>query len=168
MELHAIAEALDFIPKTACYVIIESDSEGCLHMMLGAWEVWMANNYINLKGERTKNKNLVDRIVKRLRELNPQFRKVKGHSNDQWNDRADALAVMGRNEAMFWPKRSFEIRTDEGRTPFHSRATRPSWTLQNLLAQFATETLDPLPDHRALAVFKDSKPFNSLPRHYIL
>jgi hypothetical protein len=40
MELQAIAEALDFLPKdVACYVVIESDSEGCLHTMMVAGEV---------------------------------------------------------------------------------------------------------------------------------
>jgi ribonuclease HI len=121
MELQAIAESLDFIPNTSCYIVIESDSEGCLHMMMGAGEIWMANNYLHLKGNLVKNKELVDRICVRLRTLHAQFRKVGGHKGDQWNDRADALAVMGRNEAIGWPKCSFKVIKADGRVPFRTR-----------------------------------------------
>jgi ribonuclease HI len=91
MELQAIAEALDFLPKkVACYVIIESDSEGCLNVMLGAGERWKADNYVNLKGLRVNNKDLVDKITLRLRPLQTQFRKIKGHT-DWYINRAGYL-----------------------------------------------------------------------------
>jgi ribonuclease HI len=129
MELEAIAEALDFIPNATCYVVVESDSESCLKVVLGAGEVWMANNYINLKGDRVKNKGFVDRICLRLRSLHAEFRKVKGHNNDQSNDRAGALAVMGRDDAISWPKCPFDVITAEGRIRFRLRSTRPMWTI---------------------------------------
>jgi ribonuclease HI len=84
MELQAIAEALEFIPKNvACYVTIESDSEGCLNVMLGAGERWRADNYVNLKGNRVKNKEFIDKITLRLHPLHAQLKKIKGHNNDQ-------------------------------------------------------------------------------------
>jgi ribonuclease HI len=83
MELTAIKEALDFWPNLRAYVVIESDSEGCLKMMLGKGEQWIAENCINLADQRVKNQELVNEITLRLRTLNAEFRKVKGHNNDQ-------------------------------------------------------------------------------------
>jgi ribonuclease HI len=91
MELMAIQKALEFIPMVRAYVVIESYSEGCLKMTLGQGETWMADNFTNLAGLRTKNRALVNEITLRLRTLHTQFRKVKGHSRDQWNDRVDCI-----------------------------------------------------------------------------
>jgi hypothetical protein len=98
---------------------------------------------LNLKGETVKNKKLVDRICLKLRTVHAQFRKVEGHSGEQWNDRADALAVMGRNDVASWPKCSFEIVKADGRVAFRTRATRPSWTVSDLAAQFVLESPEP-------------------------
>jgi hypothetical protein len=104
----------------------------------GAGERWKANNFIRLNGDRVKNKDLVDSITLKLRTLHAKFRKVKGHNNDQWNDGADALAVMGRDEAIAWPKFSFDIITETGRIPFRVRAMRPEWTPGEVRAQKRT------------------------------
>jgi ribonuclease HI len=161
MELQAINEALLFIPNVRSYVVIESDSQGCLNTMLGAGERWMADNYIRLNGERVK-KGLVDNITLRLRTVNAEFRKIKAHNGDQWNERADALAVMGRDEAIAWPRCSFDVITAAGRIPFRSRAMRPLWTLADVRAQLVTETEIKLPEWRELNVFKDGNRYDGL------
>jgi ribonuclease HI len=89
MEFTAILKELEFLPMVRAYVVIESDSEGCLGAMLG-----------NVKGLRVKNQGLVHQITLRLRTLHAQFRKVKGYHDDQWNDRTDALPDMGRDAAL--------------------------------------------------------------------
>jgi ribonuclease HI len=125
MELQAIAEALEFLPKDfKGYVVIETDSKGCLDTMMGLGRRWQIDNYVNLKGNRVKNRSFVDRIVNRLKSLHADYRKVVGHSGDQWNDRADQLAVQGRDEAASWPQCSFELTMPNAvKIPFRTRST---------------------------------------------
>jgi hypothetical protein len=58
--------------------------------------------------------------------MKAEFRKVKGHNGDQWNITIDALAVQGRNDAMNWPKCSFEIIMQGCQIPFPTRVVRES------------------------------------------
>jgi ribonuclease HI len=110
MELRAIDEALKFLPADfKGHVVIETDSKGCMETMMGRGQRWQRDNYVNLRGNRVKNREFVDSIIERLKTLTVEYRKVEGHSGDQWNDRADALAVMGRNEAASWPQCSFDV-----------------------------------------------------------
>jgi hypothetical protein len=125
-------------------------------MMLGKGEIWQANNYIKLSGERVKNQRLVDSITNRLRMLNAELRKIKSHNDDQWNDREDVLAVIGRNEALNWPKRSFEIVFQTGVNRFATRAIRDSLSLQDLCEQHLRHETDVgLPNFRELNVCKN-------------
>jgi ribonuclease HI len=97
MELRAIDEALKFFGNVRGYAVLESDSQGCLDMMLGRGLKWEANNFTKLNGTRVKNQELVSSITARLRSFNVEFRKVKGHNDDPWNDTADTLADTGRD-----------------------------------------------------------------------
>jgi hypothetical protein len=72
--------------------------------------------------------------------LNVEFRKVKGHNNDQWNDAADALAVRGRDGVMNWPKCSFGIIVQTGRITFPERAIWENTTFADVCTQLAGET----------------------------
>jgi ribonuclease HI len=111
MELRAIDEALGFFGNARGYAVIESDSQGCLDVMMGRGDQWEADNYIRLDGSLVKNRELVQNITAKLRSFNVQFRKVEGHSGDQWNDAVDAFAVRGRDEAATWPKCTFDVVT---------------------------------------------------------
>jgi ribonuclease HI len=126
MELQAIDEALKLLPADfSGYIVIESDSQGCIDTMRGRGQRWKKDNYVNLRGSKVKNEKLVDSIISRLETLTVDYRKVKGHNNDEWNDRADALAVTGRNEAASWPQCSFDlIMPDKASIPFCTRAVR--------------------------------------------
>jgi ribonuclease HI len=128
MELRAIDEALKFFGSTRGYAIIESDSQGCLDMMLGKGQKWEADNFIKLNGSAVKNRELVSSITARLKAFNVEFRKIKGHNDDPWNDRADELAVRGRDEAEAWPKCSFDVITQVRSISFRQRALRPETT----------------------------------------
>jgi hypothetical protein len=88
----------------------------------------------------TGNSRASGRYHHKLRTLNSEFRKVKGHNGDQWNDRADALANTGRDGALAWPKCSFEVVMPTGTVPFRKRAMRSDWTLAEVRAQLATGT----------------------------
>jgi ribonuclease HI len=68
--------------------------------MLGKGLQWEATNWMQFKmGDRVRNRNLVMSIMECLKTPNAELKKVVGHSNNQWNDTVDALAVKGRNEA---------------------------------------------------------------------
>jgi ribonuclease HI len=161
-ELKAIEEALSFFPAVKAYVVIESDSQSCLDMMTEKGAQWQADNFIKLTGDRVKNKEFVDSITNKLRVLNVQFRKVKGHSNDQWNDSVDTLAVRGRNEALDSPKCPFEIIMQGGWIPFSRRVIRESIGSQELCTQLSKETHIKIPTFRELNVSKDGSAFSGL------
>jgi ribonuclease HI len=124
MELRAIDEALKFLPEDfKGYVVIETDSKGYMDTMMGRGKRWQRDNYVNLRGNKVKNAGFVDSIIRRLETLTVEYRKVEGHSGDPWNDRADALAVMGRNEAASWPQCSFDvIMPNKASIPFRTRS----------------------------------------------
>jgi hypothetical protein len=147
MELRAIDEALKFLPEDfKGYVVIESDSKGCLDTMKGRGQRWKKDNYVNLSGNKVKNEKFVDSIIGRLESLTVEYRKVDGHSGDPWNDRADALAVMGRNEAASWPQCSFDvIMPNKASIPFITRAIPPKTTRAELFEAFSHETHMRLP-----------------------
>jgi ribonuclease HI len=99
MELEALLKWLSqpFLTEEA-YVVIESDSESCIHMMAGAGEIWKANGWKNLSGSDVKNRPLVEEILARLKFLKVEFRKVAGHAGNEWNEVVDRLAMKGRDK----------------------------------------------------------------------
>jgi ribonuclease HI len=104
MELQALAEALDLLPKDfQGYVVIETDSENAVKIMSGLGRRWQIDNFVHVKGDKIKNRAFVERITNRLKTLQAQFLHFDAHKGDQWNERADELARMGRDEAKSWP-----------------------------------------------------------------
>jgi ribonuclease HI len=84
MELQALPEALDFLPKDfQGYVVIETDSENAVKIMTGLGRGWQIDNFVNLKGNRTKNREFVDRSTNRLKTLQAQFLHIDAHKGDQ-------------------------------------------------------------------------------------
>jgi hypothetical protein len=124
-------------------------------MMIGKGEQWEAENWTKLNRHAIKNKRLVDSILNKVRMPNVEFRKVKGHNGDQLNEAVDALAVVGRDEAINWPKCSFDIIMPTGQIPFPVRATRDTMVMSDLCAQLAEETHIKIPFWRDLKVHKD-------------
>jgi hypothetical protein len=108
------------------------------------------------------NQELVSSITARLRSFNVEFRKVKGHSDDPWNDTADALADTGRDEAAAWPKCVFDIVTRERSISFRERATKPETPLADMYAALKLETSEKIPSLSDLKVFKDGAEFSGL------
>jgi ribonuclease HI len=128
MELQALAEALDFLPEDfQGYVVIETDSENCVKTMSGLGRRWQIDNYVNLKGNRTKNKAFIDRIVNRLQTLHAEYLHIDAHKGDPWNERADELARIGRDEVSSWPQCSFDVvLANAVKIPFRTRSVPPS------------------------------------------
>ena len=84
MELGAIIIALRLIKKPISSLTIYTDSQYCIG---GATLGWKRNKNIKLWQE-------FDKQYSRVKELCPniQFIHVKGHSDNEWNNRIDQLA----------------------------------------------------------------------------
>jgi hypothetical protein len=94
-----------------------------------------------LEGNKVKNAGFIDSIIERLKTLTAEYRKVQGHNGDQGNDRADKLAVMGRDEAAAWPQCSFDvILPNAASIPFRVRSIPPKSTRAALFEVFTHET----------------------------
>lgn len=95
MELTAIIEALKSL-KFPCEVDIYSDSAYAVNTFNKGWiESWIKNNWRTSNKEPVKNKELWEELYKLTNTHKVNFIKVKGHSDNEYNNRCDELA---RNE----------------------------------------------------------------------
>ena len=93
MELRAALEGLRAL-KEPCRVRLYSDSAYVINgFNLGWIRTWQANGWQNSKGQPVKNQDLWQELVEENARHQVQWIKVKGHSDNPWNNRADALAV---------------------------------------------------------------------------
>ena len=92
MEMTAAIKALEFfsIKKN---IILYTDSN-YLKLGITSWVYgWKKNNWLNSKKEKVKNKSYWI-TLDRLNNLhNIEWKWVKAHSGDKYNDRADKLAT---------------------------------------------------------------------------
>ena len=92
MELTAALEALKLL-KFPCEVELYSDSAYLVNGFNQGWIYgWQKNNWKNSSKEPVKNKEIWEEIYKMTQKHKVKFIKVKGHSNDKYNDMADMLA----------------------------------------------------------------------------
>lgn len=100
MELMACLQALRHINRKNIPVEIYSDSAYLTNCFQQGWyKRWLRNGWYNSKKEAVKNKDLWEPLVHIVRSFDHlQFIKVKGHSGDEMNDRADQLAVEARQK----------------------------------------------------------------------
>jgi ribonuclease HI len=106
MELKAVTEAFDnikklveegAIPNSNIKIKIYSDSGYLINAFNEKWmEKWKRNGWKTATGDQVKNINLWKQIDIFVSNNNVEFIKVKGHSTDRFNRRADELA----NQAM--------------------------------------------------------------------
>ena len=98
MELIAIREALKYassIRGTNEKVIIYSDSAYAINCYLQEWYVnWQANGWRNANKKEVANQDLWREIIPFFDNFWYDFRKVKGHSNNLWNEECDKLAQL--------------------------------------------------------------------------
>lgn len=93
MELVAAIEALKSL-KEPCEIDLYSDSAYLVNGFTKGWvSNWIANGWVNSQKEEVKNMDL----WKQLNNLNKTHRinwiKVKGHSDNEYNNRCDKLAT---------------------------------------------------------------------------
>jgi ribonuclease HI len=96
MELSAVVEALSIL-KEPCEVKLYSDSAYVINAINQKWiDNWQKNGWKTASKEPVKNKDIWEKLINLLRYHKVEFIKVKGHSNNEYNNRCDKLA----NEAM--------------------------------------------------------------------
>lgn len=101
MEIKAVIIAIAEILKTSHdekNIEIYSDSAYVCNCINQEWyKKWFKNGWINSKKEPVANKDLWENLFQMLEELKEDYQitfiKVKGHSMNTWNERADRLAV---------------------------------------------------------------------------
>ena len=91
MELTAAIKALEFFDVKK-NVILYTDSN-YLKLGITSWIfAWKKNNWINSKKEPVKNKSYWITLDKLNSFHNIEWKWVKGHSGNEYNDKADKLA----------------------------------------------------------------------------
>lgn len=93
MELTAAIEALRRL-KRPCRVTLYSDSAYLVNAFEQGWlEKWQQNGWRTSKKEPVENRDLWQTLLELTGRHDVRFRKVKGHHDNPWNNRCDALAV---------------------------------------------------------------------------
>jgi len=92
MEITAVIEGLKLL-KEPCNVQIYSDSAYVVNAFNQHWiENWFKKNWQNSKKEPVKNKELWLELYELVKQHEVEFIKVKGHSDNEFNNRCDELA----------------------------------------------------------------------------
>lgn len=98
MELTAVIEGLEAL-NTPCDVTIYSDSAYVVNAINQNWlSNWQKNKWLNSSKQAVSNKDLWEKLLILLDKHNVKFIKVKGHADNELNNRADALAVQAINQ----------------------------------------------------------------------
>lgn len=93
MEMTAVVEALKLL-KEECEITIYSDSAYVVNAFLQKWiKGWIANGWKTSNKKEVKNKELWQEMLDLLNKHNYKFIKVKGHSDNEYNNRCDFLAT---------------------------------------------------------------------------
>ena len=92
MELTAAIEGLEAL-KEPCQVDLYSDSAYLVNAMNQGWlKRWTGNNWITSAKKSVENIDLWKKILKLVTLHEVSFHKVKGHSDNVFNNRCDELA----------------------------------------------------------------------------
>lgn len=105
-ELAAALNGLAFVRQQqasgvwlACPMTIISDSQYVVKGFTEWLPGWQARGWRTAGGKAPENRDLWDRLQSATEGLIVGWRKVKGHSGNRWNDRADQLATKGAEKA---------------------------------------------------------------------
>lgn len=93
MEITAVLEAMKLL-KEECEVKIYSDSAYVVNAFNQGWIYnWMKNSWRTANKEPVKNKELWEELYSLIQKHKVEFIKVKGHSDNEFNNRCDFLAT---------------------------------------------------------------------------
>ena len=92
MELLAAVAALEEL-KEPCQVELYSDSAYLVNAFNQRWYVkWQQNGWLNSKKEPVQNRDLWTKLLALAEKHRIEWIKVKGHADDELNNRCDQLA----------------------------------------------------------------------------
>ncbi len=98
MELTGVIAALSAL-KEPCRVELYSDSKYVVDALEKGWAVsWQKKGWIKSDKKPALNPDLWQRLLKLCQEHELHCHWVKGHADNPYNNRCDALAVMRRDE----------------------------------------------------------------------
>ena len=93
MELAAVVEALRVL-KEACEVRVFTDSAYIANAFNDNWiDAWIGRGWKTASKKPVKNQDLWKDMLKLMEKHEVEFVKVKGHADDEMNNRVDGLAV---------------------------------------------------------------------------
>lgn len=93
MELLAVIKGLEAL-KEACKVELYTDSQYVADAFNKNWlENWQNNGWKNSNKKEIKNIDLWERLLKLIKIHEVNFNKVKGHADNEYNNRCDKIAV---------------------------------------------------------------------------
>ena len=93
MELTAVIESLKIL-KRPCKVDLYSDSAYVVNAFLQKWIYgWIKKNWRTAGGDSVKNKELWQELYSLTKVHDVTFNKVKGHADNEFNNRCDEMAV---------------------------------------------------------------------------
>lgn len=97
MELTAVIEALKML-KRPCKVNVYSDSAYVVNAFIQKWIYgWMKKGWKTSGNEPVKNKELWQELYELTKIHDVTFNKVKGHADNEFNNRCDELARIQRD-----------------------------------------------------------------------
>ena len=92
MELTAVIQALRLV-KRPCKIKLYSDSAYVVNGFLQGWIYnWIKKNWKTADGKPVKNKELWEELYNFTKIHEIEFIKVKGHADNEYNNRCDELA----------------------------------------------------------------------------
>ena len=99
MEMRAIIEAFRALNKP-CYVEVDSDSALIVNAFNSGWiDGWIRRNWKKADKNPVENQDLWQDMLEAMEPHDVRFIKVKGHSNNERNNRVDRLAVEASKNA---------------------------------------------------------------------
>ena len=98
MELTAVIAALECL-KEPCAVELYSDSKYVIDALSKGWAVsWRKKGWIKSDKKPALNVDLWERLLKLTEAHEMHYHWVKGHADNEYNNRCDALAVAEREK----------------------------------------------------------------------
>ena len=98
MELMAVIKGLEAL-KEPCEVEVYSDSAYIVNAIEQGWiESWKKNGWRKADKKPVKNVDLWEKLLELMEKHSVTFNKVKGHADDEYNNRCDRIAVREREK----------------------------------------------------------------------
>ena len=108
MELQAAIQGLSAL-KSPCRVTLYSDSKYLVDAMTNGWVIkWRDKNWWRTKKERAANIDLWEQMLVLCDEHEVTFEWVKGHNEDEYNERCDQLSTQALQQENLPPDEGYE------------------------------------------------------------